>query len=856
MSRAASVSRDSLNIDVYHKGVFSPNPLVYFHPDKVPVMGLDVRNMDFKKFKTYLQKLINNRCRDMYYCLKNRSLVDGLRELRDEDDYVRFLDAGFDDDDNQISIYIDDHHEPLLDWIEEEKAEEWDSGTETYEDDVDSVLSDDLSVDHEADDEDIQWPEVVDPFLSQKNLIPQRGIEEEAGGKGYSLWYEKNEAKALLVRCSKNEKGKPSCPFRLWASPMNKENSFQIKSLIDKHNCARQQKLGCLVTYKWIGKMLIPDILERPKFSYRKMAEVVRKDYGLKVSLGQCRNAKYFALDEISGNLVSHYEKLWNYGAELLRVNPGSTVLIETNHTPDATHYFKRMYICLKSIKDGWIEGCRRVIGVDGCFLKGICRGELLTAVGRDANNQMYPLAWAVVPVENKETWMWFIDLLLEDIEMGDGRGLTIISDQHKALMEAVKERAPSCEHRNCARHIYANFKKKGFTGVEFRRLFWRAVKATTDSNFRSYMREIRTMSTEAYEHLIERDPNTWCRAFFEPQTCCDAVENGISESFNAAIVEARKKPIITMLEEIRLYVMERMYNQKIKGHKWDMEICPSIRKRIEKMKEEQRYWDVIPSGEEEYEVKLAHEVYVVHLESKTCGCRAWQLSGIPCVHAIAAILYLNGNAEDYVAVWFKTSMFGSCYRYPVKPINGANMWLDVLFDPILPPRRRRMPGRPKVNRMKCPTENEGKHKINKTGMSISRCSNCHQEGHNKRRSNKATVSEGDVEEGVSQDGISEDGVNKDGVNEDGVSEDGIGEEEAVEEGDIEDHQEDEIEQQEDEIDHQENHHHQHQPVFFQHFVANKRRLPSERITKLKLRKKVVTKDGSGESTENPVTIN
>ncbi|CAI9303485.1 unnamed protein product [Lactuca saligna] len=311
MSRAASMSRDSLNIDVYLKGVFFPNPFIYFHHHKVPVMGLDVRNMDFKEFKTYLQKLINNRCRDMYYCLKNRSLVDGLRELRDEDDYVRFLDSGFDDDNNQISIYIDAYHEPLLDWIEEEeKAEEWDSGTETYEDDVDSVLSDDLSVDHEADDEDIQWPEVVDPFLSQKNFIPERGIEEEAGDK---------------------------------ASPMNKENSFQIKSLIDKHNCARQQKLGCLVTYKWIGKMLIPEILERPKFSYRKMAEVVRKDNGLKVSLGQCRKAKYFALDEISGNLVSHYEKLWNYGAELLRVNPGSTVLIKTNHTPDATHYFKRM---------------------------------------------------------------------------------------------------------------------------------------------------------------------------------------------------------------------------------------------------------------------------------------------------------------------------------------------------------------------------------------------------------------------------------------------------------------------------------------------------------------------------------
>ena len=38
-------------------------------------------------------------------------------------------------------------------------------------------------------------------------------------------------------------------------------------------------------------------------------------------------------------------------------------------------------------------------------------------------------------------------------------------------------------------------------------------------------------------------------------------------------------------------------------------------------------------------------------------------------------------------------------------------------------------------------------------------------------------------------------------------------------------------------------------------FVANKRRLPSQRITKLKLKKRVATKDGSGESHENPVNL-
>ncbi|GKD25624.1 putative integrase, partial [Tanacetum coccineum] len=46
-----------------------------------------------------------------------------------------------------------------------------------------------------------------------------------------------------------------------------------------------------------------------------------------------------------------------------------------------------------------------KVIGLDGCFLKGTCRGELLTAMGRDGNNQMFPIAWAVVNVENTDNW-------------------------------------------------------------------------------------------------------------------------------------------------------------------------------------------------------------------------------------------------------------------------------------------------------------------------------------------------------------------------------------------------------------------------------------------------------------------
>ena len=88
--------------------------------------------------------------------------------------------------------------------------------------------------------------------------------------------------------------------------------------------------------------------------------------------------------------------------------------------------------MCFKGVKDGWLSGCRKVIGIDGCFITHMCKGELLTAMGRDGNNQMYPIAWAVVDVENKNNWCWFLSLLVDDLQLDNGLGLTILSDSHK----------------------------------------------------------------------------------------------------------------------------------------------------------------------------------------------------------------------------------------------------------------------------------------------------------------------------------------------------------------------------------------------------------------------------------------
>jgi len=43
-----------------------------------------------------------------------------------------------------------------------------------------------------------------------------------------------------------------------------------------------------------------------------------------------------------------------------------------------------------------------------------------------------------VVDVENKENWKWFIELLIEDIGVTEGAGLTFMSDQHKVTLYII----------------------------------------------------------------------------------------------------------------------------------------------------------------------------------------------------------------------------------------------------------------------------------------------------------------------------------------------------------------------------------------------------------------------------------
>lgn len=112
------------------------------------------------------------------------------------------------------------------------------------------------------------------------------------------------------------------------------------------------------------------------------MVKVMSK-FGIQVSLGQCRRAKKYALKLIEGSLVEHYGKIWSYGYEILRTNPGSTVKLDVDTSLDGNKYSSKFYVFLRS--ETRLE--RRIIGLDGYFMKRVCKGEFICIVRKDVDD-------------------------------------------------------------------------------------------------------------------------------------------------------------------------------------------------------------------------------------------------------------------------------------------------------------------------------------------------------------------------------------------------------------------------------------------------------------------------------------
>ncbi|CAN1752169.1 hypothetical protein LINPERHAP1_LOCUS4605, partial [Linum perenne] len=92
---------------------------------------------------------------------------------------------------------------------------------------------------------------------------------------------------------------------------------------------------------------------------------------------------------------------------------------------------------------------------------------------------------------------------------------------------------------------------------------------------------------------------------------------------------------------------------------------------------------------------------FCVQLNEKKCSCRAWELTGIPCAHAITCIVSQGEEPEMFLAECYSTDMYWKIYDHVMQPLDGPKEWPDREFEAILPPLLRAMLGRPRKKRVR-----------------------------------------------------------------------------------------------------------------------------------------------------------
>ncbi|XP_022031576.1 uncharacterized protein LOC110932556 [Helianthus annuus] len=375
--------------------------------------------------------------------------------------------------------------------------------------------------------------------------------------------------------------------------------------------------------------------------------------------------------------------------------------------------------------------------------MKGPYPGQILTSVGIDSNNGIYPLAYALVESENTSSWTWFLKCLGEDLDLEVNSNFTFISDRQKGIIPALKKVYPMAEHRFCVRHIHENMKAK-WKGDLYKNLLWECASSTTIPEFEGNMKMVRITNPALHDWLKEINPKHWSRAFFSGLATSDVLLNNLCEVFNRQLIGGRYKPIITCLEYIMEYCMKRIVVVLKQIAKAEGHLTPKASIIFEQIKSEASNYSVMWNGTSKYRVRErgGQDQCVVDVDARVCSCRRWELIGMPCKHAVVvnwtmAQYGMNpGPPETWVSEVYWMDTWKKVYKNTINPINGVNLWTpSQVPTTMIPPKHHSQIGRPSKKRKKSANEEivPVKHgKMSQRGNTVT-CNKCNAKGHNRR---------------------------------------------------------------------------------------------------------------------------
>ncbi|RYR15204.1 hypothetical protein Ahy_B04g071927 [Arachis hypogaea] len=166
------------------------------------------------------------------------------------------------------------------------------------------------------------------------------------------------------------------------------------------------------------------------------------------------------------------------------------------------------------------------------------------------------------------------------------------------------------------------------------------------------------------------------------------------------------------------------------------------VQSRLDKIRKESKNWMPVWTRDDDYEKFEVHGYptnMVVDLGKRLCICQFWMLTGMPCVHACAALARVNRRPEDFCHKWLTMDSYRDTYAHYINSLPRQNLWEKSESNRPQAPKTKKKTG-PLTKKRRKDTDkgNEGSKKFKPNGVLKRQlkpftCKYYLQKGHTKR---------------------------------------------------------------------------------------------------------------------------
>ncbi|XP_009600141.1 uncharacterized protein [Nicotiana tomentosiformis] len=569
-----------------------------------------------------------------------------------------------------------------------------------------------------------QWQNDITGVGQRFNSVHEfrETLRKYAIANQFAFKYKKNDSHRVTVKCKAE-----GCPWRIHASRLSTTQLICIKKMNPTHTCEGAVVTnGYQATRSWVASIIKEKLKVFPNYKPKDIVNDIQKEYGIQLNYFQAWRGKEIAKEQLQGSYKEAYSQLPFFCEKVMETNPGSLATFTTKDDSS----FHRLFVSFHASLYGFEQGCRPLIFLDSIFLKSKYQGTLLAATAADGNDGVFPVAFAIVDAESDDNWSWFLLQLRTALSMC--RGITFVADREKGLRESIAEifQGEDVFHGYCLRYLSEQLIRdvRGQFSHEVKRLlvedFYGAAYASKPEGFHRCADSIKSISVDAYNWVMQSEPNNWANAFFRGMRYNHMTSN-FGELFYGWVSDAHDLPITQMVDAIRGKIMELIYTRRTESNQWVTRLTPSMEERLEKESLNISSLQVLTSSGTKFEVR-GDTIEFVDVDHCDCSCRGWQLTGLPCCHAIAVMVCLGRDPYDYCARYFTADSYRSTYSESIHPIPSLERPkkkdASQAAVTVNPPPTRRPPGRPTTKKV-------GSHEVTRRQL---QCSRCKGTGHNK----------------------------------------------------------------------------------------------------------------------------